>query len=276
MIAESVLANYQYWRTREPLIEPPEIVAQLPWGTAHSALRVSGKTASGTQEFVLRFLPIAEASLALDFNQEVALMEVAASVGLAPEVAYVMAQSRVLVTEFIPGSTDVTAAQLGDLINKIHVLPANGPELDLGAQLAFYTDSALARAVSAEELIDPDYPPLVAAIQKLNDSDKVLCHNDLGRGNVISGNGRVVAIDWEYAAVGSAYFDAAAACAGWPDMDEGELVAKVFPRNFSPLLWQLAKSVYAAIEWNWYQASGAKMPHRLSRDRIAELLASLP
>ena len=275
MILEAVLGNHASWRTASPLLAPPEILEQLNWGTAHTAYKVRAETAEGPADFVVRFLPRVEASLALDFSSEIALMARAAARGLAPEVVFVQPENRLLVTPFIDGTTDISAKSLGNLIAAIHALPCEHAPIQLIERLNAYTDSALARAVPSEQLIDPEFAPLTRAIAQLEAHAPVTCHNDLGAGNVIESEGRAIAIDWEYGACGSPYFDLAAASAGWPELDEGLLINSVFPRNFSPRLWQLAKAVYAAIEWNWYQASGARRPARVTRERVANLLTAL-
>lgn len=276
MILETVLANYSHWRTPLPLKTPPEIVTQLHWGTVHHAVKVMSETEAGPAEFVVRFLSRAETSLARPFEQEIALLRAAADAELAPAVVYVQPQNRLLVSEFIDGEREVEAAALGRLLRAIHALPATTERLDLAAQLAFYTDRALTRGVDPALLVDPEFSPLQNAILQLSLHPEVTCHNDLGQGNVLQAGTKTMAIDWEYAGTCSAYFDAASACAGWPDLDEGEILAEVFPRNFSPLLWQYAKAIYAATEWNWYQASGVARPERCNQERVQELLAALP
>lgn len=276
MILETVLANYKLWRTDIELTGQPEVVTQLNWGSVHHAVKVAADSQQGTQFFVVRFLSRIEASLALPFEQEVALLQAAADAGLAPKVIYVSAVARVLVTDFVDGSLDSNAIELGQLIRKIHALPPIGNRLKLFERLAFYTDSALSRGVVPNELIDPQHAPLRAAIAHLEALPAVTCHNDLGYGNVLRTPHGPMAIDWEYAATGCAYFDVAAACACWPGLDEGKIVIEALPSDFSPLNWLMAKAVYAAIEWNWYHASGITPPAWCTRERVTDLVNALP
>lgn len=277
MNLDAVLSQYGKWRTRRPLKSAPEIISHMHWGTAHRAVRVRCATDTGREDFVVRFLVPSNAALALDFRHEILAMQRAAEVGLAPKVVYVLGAERLMVTEYIEGSAgSISADSLGKLIAAIHRLPATDYYLDLASRLEHYTRRALESQVDRSQLIDPGYGPLKRAIRTLSEGPKALCHNDLNRGNILIKDQRPYVIDWEYAAMGSPYFDTAAALDGSNILNEEELLRRVFPRGFSPALWQAAKAVYAAIEWNWYQAAGEPMPAHCREERVTELLAKLP
>jgi len=277
MLIETILNQYDSWQLTEPLLAPPEIVTHLTRGTTHRAVKVCGPTASGSRCFVIRYASRDPATLAMPPEHERRVMQQAYSMGLAPRLVHWYDNARVTVSEFIDGHMDTPdPALLGQTLRRIHGLPIKADPISLSNHLQRYTSHAIERGVAPEQLIDPNFEPLARAISLLESSAPVLCHNDLGRGNLIITGEQAVVIDWEYAAMGNRYFDLAAATAGWPELDPGAVIAAAIPRDFSPMEWQAALGVYAALEWNWYQASGLPMPEHLSADALVERLNSLP
>lgn len=277
MLIETILNQYDSWQLTEPLLAPPEIVTHLTRGTTHRAVKVCGPTASGSRCFVIRYASRDPATLAMPPEHERRVMQQAYSMGLAPRLVHWYDNARVTVSEFIDGHMDTPEpALLGQTLRRIHGLPIKADPISLSNHLQRYTSHAIERGVAPEQLIDPNFEPLARAISLLESSAPVLCHNDLGRGNLIITGEQAVVIDWEYAAMGNRYFDLAAATAGWPELDPGAVIAAAIPRDFSPMEWQAALGVYAALEWNWYQASGLPMPEHLSADALVERLNSLP
>ncbi len=277
MLIETILNQYDSWQLTEPLLAPPEIVNHLTRGTTHRAVKVCGPTASGSRCFVIRYASRDLATLAMPPEHERRVMQQACSMGLAPRLVHWHDNARVTVSEFVNGHMDTPdPALLGQTLRRIHELPIKADPISLSTHLQRYTSHAIERGVAPEQLIDPNFEPLARAISLLESSAPVLCHNDLGRGNLIITGEQAVVIDWEYAAMGNRYFDLAAATAGWPELDPGAVIAAAIPRDFSPMEWQAALGVYAAIEWNWYQASGLPMPEHLSADALVERLNSLP
>lgn len=277
MLIETILNQYASWQLAEPLLAPPEIVNHLTRGTTHRAVKVCGPTASGPRCFVIRFASRDSSTLAMPLEHERQVMQQACSLGLAPRLVHWHDNARVTVSEFVDGHMDTPEpALLGQTLRRIHGLPIEANRLSLRDHLERYTARAIERGVAPEQLIDPNFEPLSRAITLLESSKPVLCHNDLGRGNLIVTSDQAVVIDWEYAALGNRYFDIAAATAGWPELDSGAVIAAAIPRDFSPMEWQAAQGVYAAIEWNWYQASGLSIPDHLSAEHLIERLNSLP
>ena len=277
MLIETILNQYTSWQLAEPLLAPPEIVNHLTRGTTHRAVKVCGPTASGPRCFVIRYASRDSSTLAMPLEHERRVMQQACSLGLAPRLVHWHDNSRVTVSEFVDGHMDTPEpALLGQTLRRIHGLPIEANLLSLRDHLERYTARAIERGIDPEHLIDPNFEPLSRAITLLESSKPVLCHNDLGRGNLIVTSNQAVVIDWEYAALGNRYFDIAAATAGWPELDSGAVIAAAIPRDFSPMEWQAAQGVYAAIEWNWYQALGPSIPDHLSAEHLVERLNSLP
>ena len=274
------LAAWSDWAVEPHLINEPTIVCTLQSGSAHSVVKVCDETHQGARDFVIRFSETDRESLAPDTAVELRLLTLASAHGLAPKVLWRSDDDKTLVMEYIaphsaPHSAQMTAESLSVLIKGIHRLSASDAKIDLTRQLQHYTHSARLRGIDDELLIDPTHPALKAGLAALASDRDVLCHNDLHPGNILqSGNG-LVAIDWEYAGMGSAYFDLAAALDNWPSVDRHELLEHVIGAGYSRELIRSAQCVYAAIEWNWYCASGTLAPEKLSRTRVLNMLAKL-
>lgn len=277
MILETALAAFDRWWTDEPLLGPPEVIAHINWGTTHQAIRVRGQTASGPADFVIRFLARAEATLALHFDSEFTNLRNASNAGIAPKPVFANADTRMLVTEFIGEySSSITPKQLAKLITAIHSLPKTEHRLDFHNQLNHYTRVAISKGIPSDTLVDPAFPPLKKAIDTLHNGPLVVCHNDLGIGNVFAEGERVAAIDWEYSAMSNPYFEISTALGGWADIEEDALLDALAMRRFDPIQWRCAKAVQAAIDWNWHQASRVDKPETCTLERTRELLMALP
>jgi len=92
------------------------------------------------------------------------------------------------------------------------------------------------------------------------DPRPVLCHNDLLPPNLVRSGGRLWALDWEYAAVGSRWFDLAVVCAGENlDVQAGSALAGRYlgrpPTPAESRLLQYARLSYAYLELLWYLAN---------------------
>lgn len=274
------LTAWSDWAVEPYLTSKPIFACNLQSGSSHSVVKVCAQLPQDAREFVIRFSEADAESLAPDIALELRLLTLASAHGLAPKVLWRSADNKTLVMEYIaphsaPHSEPVTTESLSALIKGIHQLSVCDAKIDLTRQLQHYTDIARLRGINDEQLIDPSLPILKSALAALASDRDVLCHNDLHPGNVLqSGNG-LVAIDWEYAGMGSAYFDLAVALQSWPSVDRHELLEHVIGAGYSRELMNSAQCVYAAIEWNWYCASGTPAPEKLSRPRVLNMLAEL-
>ena len=276
MSVADALTAWSDWAVEPYLTSKPIFACNLQSGSSHSVVKVCAQLPQDAREFVIRFSEADAESLAPDIALELRLLTLASAHGLAPKVLWRSADNKTLVMDYIaPHSAPVTTESLSALIKGIHQLSVCDAKIDLTRQLQHYTDIARLRGINDEQLIDPSLPILKSALAALASDRDVLCHNDLHPGNVLqSGNG-LVAIDWEYAGMGSAYFDLAVALQSWPSVDRHELLEHVIGAGYSRELMNSAQGVYAAIEWNWYCASGTPAPEKLSRPRVLNMLAEL-
>lgn len=261
MSLHTALSNYQQWQTSPPLEGPPKIIERLIGGTGHEVTRVRAPTETDYAEFVVRQPSDATNRLGMGFTQEVRIQQRAADAGIAPPLVYVLPEHSLTVSAYIRDTPSLRSVELlSQLLRNIHALPADGPTLNLQQTMTNYAEAALDRPTPTAKLIDPESPQLHAAIMEFEAGPKALCHNDLNADNIRMTEGRMIAIDWEYAAVGNPYFDVAAAVAGHPGVPADELAKAIFGQDFNARYWQLAQVIYTAVAWNWYQASGLTPP----------------
>lgn len=311
MSLNAALDSWQQWQVETTLLARPRLVGTLRAGHHNAISQVVAETLSGPRLFVVRSANADSLALAPDIALEARYQALAATVYRAPALRYVCVELGTLVMDYIdsgsslpigPGTnrqaideperchhentgqpggdgdprlSNINVQSLSELINAIHTItPAEQP-LDLHTQLARYTTLAYQRGVSKTALIDPDHPSLKRALALLAEDNQVLCHNDLHDANLLHNGRQLIAIDWEYAGIGSAYIDIVSAVEGCTDIDEHQLIQLTLGATFSPRKWRCAQAVYAALEWNWYQASGIPKPATCTFDKVAARLAAL-
>ncbi len=175
---------------------------------------------NGCARLVLRLDGIDPARNLIDRAAEFHLQAAAAGAGLAPRPRFCDADAGVFLVDYLPPDASpgaASAADLAGLLRAIHQLDADAPRLCLGTRVAHYaaltrsfSDSAVCRVLAHLSA------PLARACHAL-DADTgatVICHNDLTPANRLYHNGRLYALDWEYAASGSRWFDIAVAAGG--------------------------------------------------------------
>ncbi len=207
------LNQWHQWRCEPPLTAPPVVVSQLGAGISnHSILVAAG------QRFVIRIDGVQPASNGLSRSTEWRTMHAAHAAGLAPCPRYFNPEIGVLVCDYLPpddaapGNIRETAA----LLRRIHRLPATHYRLDLRERINQYErqlkhqNQHLPASVtsSREEIMH-----LLDILEAQSDTP-VLCHNDLLGANRIRSGNRLWAIDWEYCAMGSPWFDLAVIAVG--------------------------------------------------------------
>ena len=147
---------------------------------------------------------------------EAAAQRHAAALGIAPEVLHVVMPEGFLVTRFEPGSevADITEpatmAQLTAALRSFHGSAPLGGRFDSFAVADTYATASVRRGVK----LPPQFPHAVAvaaAIQTVFEAwhePEVPCHHDLLNANLLrADDGRLLILDWEYAGMGSRWFD---------------------------------------------------------------------
>lgn len=183
----------------------PDPICQLAGGGHNTSVKVG----DGERHWVLRLDGFNPASLGISRSVEWRALQQAAAVDLAPRPVYQNPDLGVLVCEYAEPDEDAidSIATVALLLRRIHALPTIKYRLDPMQRGRRYADLA-----GIEELPGD----MVEALERLQQSpaDQALCHNDLLAANRLCSDGRLLALDWEYAATGDPLFDLAAVIEG--------------------------------------------------------------
>lgn len=188
----------------------------LPGGTSNRSFLVH----AGSATWVLRLDGIDPERNGIDRDTEFRLQAAAADAGLAPRPRFCDAAAGVLLVDYLApdsGPAGDNTAEVARLLRAVHQLAVAAPRLYLEDRVAHY--EALVRTTCGKAVgnrLASLSPALRGACRRLDgDSEPaVVCHNDLTPANRLSHRGTLYALDWEYAACGSRWFDLAVAAAG--------------------------------------------------------------
>ena len=191
------------------------------------------------ENYVVRISGADSELLGIDRRCEHAAHAAAASLGIAPEVFYVIEPEKYLVTRFIDGRP-LSPEELGlpenigrvaGAMRQYHALPPIACSFSPFHIVAAYATTARSHQVPFPE----DFPALEAQLNAIEASFRrvpfspQLCHNDLLNANFLD-DGRLRILDWEYAGMGDIYFDLGnfAVHHGFSDEQESLLLERYF------------------------------------------------
>ena len=89
------------------------------------------------------------------------------------------------------------------------------------------------------------------ALARLDKDTSYLCHNDLTRGNLMTDGNNLMAIDWEYAAMGSRYFDVAIACESLSENERNTMMNQVFDDKLDEVLMKSGRNIAGLMTALW-------------------------
>lgn len=205
---EQTLAQWRQWQCQTPLKDTPAVVELLGAGIGNYSVLVE----SG-QRFVIRIDGINPTANGLSRQAEWRTLVDAHKAGLAPCPRYLNPELGSLVCDYLPrdAEQDRGIGDVGLLLRAIHQLPARHHRLDLAERIRCYEkqlehreDNADKRVLHYRDRIMKVLPETRRAPLK-----PVLCHNDLLRANRLYSGGRLWALDWEYCAMASPFYDLA-------------------------------------------------------------------
>ena len=251
------VAEWERWALDIPLNHAPSLGGMLAEGSGHAIYEILDQEHEPLP-LVARIRLHATRSGSEAFGQELAAWQSASENGLAPQVAYTDHIALVICRRVEPAIKPVPAAVLGALCRDIHALCVTLPRLSLHTEIDTYLQALpLTQQREWQRVMHERH--VGEALTLLEHDTPAFCHNDLTEGNLMSDGDRLVAIDWEYAAMGSRYFDIAIAAgsrtlpeqremyqAALPDhVDEGLLKAGLCMASLVTALWQ---TQFAATE----------------------------
>ncbi|WP_187276358.1 choline kinase family protein [Parahaliea maris] len=255
-----VLGQWRHWSCLPALGAEPTVQGELSAGFSNASYRV---TSDDGRQFVVRLDGVDPAHHGISRQAEWHALHSAFEAGLTAQPCYFNPDLGALVCHYLPEDEDSRddLEDVAQLLRRIHALPALHHRLDLQERTIRYrrhtgtmdsATDALLRSLTAT--VDE-----VLAWQRTQ-NDRCLCHNDLLAANRLYSGGKLYALDWEYCAMGSRWFDLAVVCCG----DE------LAPENVERLLYSYLQRapesgdrqylaayslLYRYIEMLWYAAT---------------------
>ena len=272
---EQTLLQWRHWRCDPPLPYRPRPISRLGKGLSNYSVLVEAE-----RKFVIRIDGIHVAGNALSRSTEWRGLAMAHAAGLAPCPRYFNPELGVLVCDYLPpdsspeGSTDDTA----QLLRAIHALPALHHRLDLSGRILRYERLA----EHHNKALPPELAPCRATVLHIletlmqKNDPQVFCHNDLLSANRIVSGGKMRGIDWEYCAMGNAWFDLAVTITGdaLSDIQARELSEAYLqrpPTDTECLKLEQYILVYRYLEILWYlinEPSAIEMGARITKFEV--------
>jgi len=206
---EEAISRVPQWAGAKDLIVTP-----LAGGITNCNFRID----TAGESFVLRITGANTELLGINRQYEYAANLAAGKLGIAPEVYYFIQPEGYLVTRFIHGrsaspeelSEPENIRRVIDTVRKIHTMPAIPGIFDVFRVIRDYSDTARRYQVAFPK----DFDGLIERLQEAEEAisahpyQACPCHNDLLNANFLT-NGKLIILDWEYAAMGDAFFDLA-------------------------------------------------------------------
>lgn len=278
---ERALSQWRVWRCDPPLTGEPPIVSVLGQGLSNFSILVGDQV-----QFVVRIDGINPTSHGLNRQSEWRALQAASNAGIAPRPRYFNPELGCLVCDYLvpdkPRETNIT--EVATLLRKIHQLPARHNRLDLGEKILRYERQLEHAGRELPPALSSSRQAVFAILTRIRDEPApapVLCHNDLLQTNRISSGGQLWAIDWEYCAMGSHWYDLAVVSAGDTLSTEqtGALLEAYLDRPWTPQEWAQMHQyacLYRYLELLWYLVPGSgNLPDPTLEEKLLALEQAL-
>ena len=240
------LDRWQDWQLPTPLDGPPGLGSLMAQGSGHSVYQILS-----TPQLIGRIRHQSTRLTDKAFSQELMVWCRAAQAELAPDVVFVDDKEQAVICEHVDAmKAPVSGEALGTLCRQIHALPGVSHQLTLATDIEHYLKQLPAHLAdqwrAAIQTCDTE-----KALAKLEGDIYCLCHNDLTPDNLMTRGDNLVAIDWEYAAMGSRYFDVAIASEALPDDERDSMMQQVFGDALDHELMTAGKQIARLVTALW-------------------------
>ena len=255
---EQTLSQWPHWDCTPELTRVPNVVRILTPGISNFSVLVE----SG-QHFVVRLDGLDPASNGLNRQAEWRTLEAAHSAGLAPYPCYFNPELGSLVCDYLApeAAYNLDITDVGQLLRAIHQLPARHHRLNLAERILQYEKRLQSKGQQLNVGLRKSANKVSEILSEINckSSNAVLCHNDLLQANRIYSAGRLWAIDWEYCAMGSHWYDLAVVVNGdLLSTAEAEALINTYleraPDAQERSLLHQYSCIYRYLELLWYLA----------------------
>ncbi|MEM8940922.1 MAG: phosphotransferase [Pseudomonadota bacterium] len=277
-LVRSVCQDYRSWAPH--LKEEPGVVMAPFQGLSNLTLRLE---ADG-EAWALR-LQQPDPPLGVDRRREQKIQQTAAKQGLAPQIVRSAPDFSYLLTEWIEPEKSIPENYrlecLATFLKRLHRLPPESCSqfraLDLPAHLDRYL-RLLPRGAKTHASLDKVRLRMGDARALIDRQERysVICHNDLNAGNVLLHQGRILALDWEYASLGNPYFDLAVASNQVESERHHDFLAQYLDRNPTRNECNTLKAyqlLSAVLELAWRELHAEPEAVDSASDRLAAIAA---
>jgi thiamine kinase len=273
---DQTLAQWPQWNCAPVVTRAPTIVKVLTAGISNYSVLVESE-----QHFVIRIDGFAPANFGLCRHTEWRTLKEAYDVGLTPRPCYFNPDLGTMVSDFLALDIDqpLDVEDVAHLLHRIHRLPARHHRLNLADRILRYEKHIEHLQHTPGDELRQHSEAVSRLLTEINEhpGESVLCHNDLLRANRIYSGGKLWAIDWEYCAMASPWYDIAVIVNG-DAMSELTREAMLYsylgraPNDWERVTLHRYSCVYRYLELLWYMALEKPI---LDAPTIAHKLAEL-
>lgn len=235
----------QGWRARDAR---PDLGEVLGIGSANTVFSLDRAS-----DLVLR---VRHNTASLSVNsptQEIALWRAAAGLSLAPDVLWAGTNADVVITKRLTFD-GIDKEAHSELLSNVHNSNIAAPKVSLEGTATRYAQAIRKRDLS-HLAVDIDLPAVRRDLQQLDNEPACFCHNDLTPTNIGHLAGRFLAVDWEYASLGSRHFDIAVASQNMEANARDTFAARTAGAVFDLRQWQSACRVAPVMDHLWTLAT---------------------
>ncbi len=235
-------------------------------GYSNSSYRIE----TPNKKYILRIDTSAKNLFQCDRQLELTILKEAEKLNIAPKVVYSDIDQGILITEYIEGrllhQTDLTrpviANSLNQLLDDISMISVDTRARLLHKTIGYYWQLIVPVLKEYAQLsrVRKQLQPLIIDLS-MQQQHYEICHNDLGKGNLIlQDDHHIVALDWEYAALSHPLLDFAIFANAW-DLTNLQLT-EMFPQKFYKMDfdWHQMRKLATFIEALWYAIRVTREP----------------
>jgi len=249
------LDTWQTWGCR--LKSRPVVVNELTGGQTNRSYLLN----ANSRKLVMRVNAPAEKFPGVDRAREARIWRAASDARLAPSLVFVDPEERFVITEYIDGQR-LSPSQLDDssidclftLLANTHNLEVDGPLLDYALYIRVNWQMIESRSGLHNPDLERQREPMQALVAEFIAAQPQtgLCHHDPVISNVVSADGQLYLLDWEYASRGFVAMDYATLAVDWGITDT-EIVART---EIAPPVLDMAKKTYRYLCRLWHETRG--------------------
>ena len=255
---DQTLAQWPQWNCAPAVTRAPTIVKVLTAGISNYSVLVESE-----QHLVIRIDGFTPASFGLCRQTEWRALKDAYDAGLTPRPCYFNPDLGTLVSDYLPldHAQELDVDDIARLLHRIHRLPPRHHRLNLADRILRYEKQLEHMDRTPGDELRQHGEKVSRLLEEISrhPGESVLCHNDLLRANRIYSGGKLWAIDWEYCAMASPWYDIAVIVNGesLPEHTTEALLHSYLGR--APNDWERGtlyrySCIYRYLEVLWYMA----------------------